>query len=81
MERDEPKALGIPLKVKIRPYDHWPRGWVVYEIRQSRFIIYADQRLHGRHTTKRIKSVFGLQALPVLVRADDHYRTGQHTGG
>ncbi len=54
---------------------------MIYEIRQSRFIIYADQRLHGRHTMKRIKSVFGLQTSVVLVRADSHYRTGHHTGG
>ncbi len=36
------KALSIPLKVKTQPYDHWPRGRVVYEVHQGRFVIYAD---------------------------------------
>ncbi len=81
MSPRELKALDIPLHVKTQAYDHWPRGRVVYEMRQSRFIIYADRRLHERHVIKRIKIVFGLQASSVLVRTDDHYRTGQHTGG
>jgi hypothetical protein len=80
MSPRELKALGIPLEVKTQPYDHWPRGRVVYEMRRSRFIVYADRRLHGRRTIEQIKFVFSLQAVPVLVRADDHYRTGHHTG-
>jgi hypothetical protein len=80
MSPRELKAFGIPLEVKTQAYDHWPRGRVVYEIRQSRFIIYADQRLHGRRTIKQINSVFGLKTSSVLVRADDHYHTGQHNG-
>jgi hypothetical protein len=43
----ELKALGIPLEVKLRPYEHWPRGRVIYEIPPESFMLYADRRLHG----------------------------------
>jgi hypothetical protein len=71
----ELKALDLPITIKQRPYDAWPRGRVAYEIRTRRFIIYADRRLHGRSTVAKIETAFALRDCSVLVRADDHYRT------
>lgn len=71
----ELKACGIPVLIKTRPYDHWPRGRVVYKIPQERFAIYADPRLHGAQTVRMIKTGFGLRGQRVSVRSDDHYRT------
>jgi hypothetical protein len=56
----ELKALNIPLPVKMHPYEHWPRGRVIYEIDPARFVIYAD-RLHGAEVVVMITDAFGLQ--------------------
>jgi hypothetical protein len=71
----ELKKLQFPISIKAYPYDHWPRGRVVYEIPASQFVIYADRRLHRSETIDRIVKAFALSRERVTVRADDHYRT------
>ena len=71
----ELKARGIPLMVKMHPYEHWPRGRVIYEIDPGCFVIYADRRLHGPETTAMIMGAFCPQGQCLRIRDDDHHRT------
>ena len=75
MSPRELKAIGLPLEIKSQPYEHWPRGRVIYEIPPARFVIYADRRLHGSESIARIIDAFCLQGQDLIVRGDDHYRT------
>jgi hypothetical protein len=71
----ELKALNIPLSVKMHPYEHWPRGRVIYEIDPARFVIYADRRLQRARTIALVLRAFCLQCQDFTVQSDTHYRT------
>lgn len=71
----ELKAIGVPLLVKAHPYDHWPRGRVVYQNSETRFVILADRRLQRSAIIKQIKKAFCLEHVRCIVESDAHYRS------
>ncbi len=67
-------AKGYPVVIASTEYDEWPRGRVVYETPQRRFILYADRRLQRPEGVGAIKKAFGLADVETVVRSDSHYR-------
>lgn len=65
---------GLPSAIAFCEYEDFPRGRVVYRTADERFVIYADRRLHGPDTIRRIAAAFGLTNSRVVVRTDAHYR-------
>ncbi len=67
-------AKGYPVVIASTEYDEWPRGRVVYETPQRRFILYTDRRLQRKEVIDPIKKAFGLGDAETVVRSDSHYR-------
>jgi len=67
-------ALGYPGQIVSSEYDEWPRGRVVHETQQGRFVLYADPRLQRPEIIEALKLAFGLDNAEVVVRSDAHYR-------
>jgi hypothetical protein len=70
----ELRTRGCPLAIASTEYDEWPRGRIVYETPQRRFILYADRRLQRPNMISAIKQAFGLSDVETLVKSDSHYR-------
>lgn len=68
------RTRGYPTKIAASEYDAWPRGRVVYEAKDDRFVIYADRRLQAAVTVRTIIAAFGLVACRHVLRSDAHYR-------
>lgn len=56
---------------KARAYDAYPRGRVVYQTQQKKFVLYADTCL-DKNTLRRISDLFHV-ANPQIAR-DEHYQ-------
>lgn len=67
-------AKGYPVVIASTEYEEWPRGRVVYETMQRRFILYADRRLQRPEVIILIKKAFGLEQVETVVLSDSHYR-------
>ena len=73
--RGEFRRLGYPPAVRFTEYDDWPRGRIVYEVRESRFSLYCDRRIQDRpDAMDGLIDAFGLRDFPVEIRSDRHYR-------
>lgn len=56
-----------------KPYDYFPRGRVVYKVKEDKFIVYADKCI-AENGIKNIITTFGLANSNVdLDRTDAHY--------
>lgn len=58
---------------KLRPYDYFPRGRVVYFPAPNTFRLYADRCL-GPDTLRKIVELFRLAGQNVVLEADEHYQ-------
>ena len=67
-------AKGYPAAIVSTEYDEWPRGRIVYETLQRRFVLYADRRLQRPEIVDAIKRAYGLGDVETVVRSDSHYR-------
>jgi len=67
-------SAGYPDRIASTEYDQWPRGRIVHETPQRRFVIYADRRLQRPDIIDALKIAFGLNEAEVIVRSDSHYR-------
>lgn len=67
-------SAGYPGLLRSTEYDEWPRGRIVYEMPNRRFVLYADRRLQKPRIVETLKMTFGLSAVEVAVRSDAHYR-------
>ncbi len=65
---------GYPIAIMSTEYDEWPRGRIVYETLQRRFVLYADRRLQRPEIVDAIKQAFGLCDVQTVIRSDSHYR-------
>ena len=72
----ELQQRGLPALIAWNEYEHFPRGRVVYAITHDQFTIYADRRLQAPSTISRIARLFGLETKRVVIRSDEHYRSG-----
>lgn len=60
------------LKIYKKPYDYYPRGRVVFNFIENRYILYADKCI-GPKGLKDIKKAFELEDVKVTVASDQHY--------
>lgn len=57
----------------IGEYEDWPRGRVVYDMRQDRFIVYIDRQLAGQPFKARLLARFLLPPEKTSFAFDAHY--------
>ena len=61
--------------VRAHEYEDWPRGRIVFNREQNRFILYADRKLRRPETIEAIQQRFQLPADRTAVEADFHYQS------
>jgi hypothetical protein len=66
---------GIPRAVAYHEYEEFPRGRIVYHIKEREFIIYADRQLQRPEVVADIVKLFAIPRGTYAVRSDAHYRT------
>jgi hypothetical protein len=71
---------GYPTAPATSEYDDWPRGRTVYELRASRYVIYADRQLHRPAFISRVREAMQTESGAVIVRADEHYAKSRRIG-
>ncbi len=67
-------SLGLAAHIASTEYDEWPRGRIVYEQPEPRFIIYADRRVQAPEVIGAVTTAFGLDGAQAVVKSDLHYR-------
>ncbi|MFC7472717.1 hypothetical protein ACFQS7_00015 [Dankookia sp. GCM10030260] len=72
------RALPLPVPalgpvIAATEYEVWPRGRIVYERTQQRFVIYSDAQLLLPRRLDRIRADFGLLGEVSVGRTDWHY--------
>ena len=66
-----PLTAPIRRLIAENPYEHWPRGRIVYETNTARFVIYADRQIFPHAGLIRSRFALPDTAQP---RPDLHYR-------
>lgn len=61
--------------VRAHEYEDWPRGRIVFNRAQDRFILYCDRKLMRTKTIEEIQQRFHLPADRTAVEADFHYQS------
>ena len=61
--------------VRAYEYEDWPRGRIVFNQVQDRFILYCDRKLMRPATIEGIQQRFKLPAGRIAVEADFHYQS------
>jgi len=61
-------------------YEEWPRGRVVFDKLQARFILYADRKLLRPETIASIEGRFAIPADRTDVKTDSHYQSAETPG-
>ena len=61
--------------VRAHEYEDWPRGRIVFDRAQDRFILYCDRKLMRPKTIEEIQQRFQLPADRTVVEADFHYQS------
>lgn len=56
-------------------YDEWPRGRVMFDLAQARYVVRADRKLHRPALLGLIVMAFGLGEQDYRVLPDEHYRS------
>ena len=65
---------GWPIESAFYEYEAFPRGRVVYRLRDEKFIIYADRRLQCQTFIKAVIACFQILEAACIVRCDEHYQ-------
>jgi hypothetical protein len=68
------QANGYPDEIAVYDYEDFPRGRVVYNLTDDRFVLYVDPRLRRPASIARLVERFGLSGKTVIVQLDAHYR-------
>jgi hypothetical protein len=61
--------------VRAYEYEDWPRGRIVFNLAQDRFILYSDRKLMRPETIEAIRHRFKLPAERVAIESDFHYQS------
>jgi hypothetical protein len=61
--------------VRAHEYEDWPRGRIVLDQAQDRFIVYCDRKLMRPETIEAIRRRFNLPAERVAIESDFHYQS------
>ncbi len=64
---------GLPRTIYAHEYEAFPRGRIVFQQAEERFIIYGDRLFQNDASEKSICSVFHLTGHAVCIRTDRHY--------
>lgn len=60
-------------KIHSKPYDYFPRGRVVYQYKENKYILYADKCIDEK-AIKDIVKIFGIENESINInRTDAHY--------
>ena len=68
-----PPAPGLHPVIDATEYDEWPRGRVVFDTNDRRFVVYADRQLLTAPRLARVRAAFALPADGTVARGDPHY--------
>lgn len=66
---------GIPTAPVWSEYDEWPRGRVLYDRVEGKFVVRTDLQLHHPAFLQLVIERFGLDLATTSVLSDDHYRS------
>ena len=71
------RELDAEARAVVRAYEYedWPRGRIVFDRVQDRFILYCDRKLMRPETVEGIQQRFQLVARRTAVDADFHYQS------
>jgi len=69
------RAAGLPTSPIWSEYEEWPRGRVLYDRVERRFVIRADRQLHQPRLIRLVTGHFGLTMADATILSDDHYRS------
>lgn len=58
-------------------YDYFPRGRVVYSMKEGIYILYVDSKLNGGKYIDKIKSQYQLEPGKYKQEFDEHYQSQQ----
>ena len=72
-QRSRNAPVAVAKTILENEYETFPRGRIVYHIRDCRFTLYADRRLQQDHTIAVIAEKFSLPTGTFDVRSDEHY--------
>jgi hypothetical protein len=61
-------------------YEEWPRGRVVFNFVQGRFIVYGDKQVFEHKLQQRVLEHFGIPAGQVDFAKDGHYQSTRSLG-
>ncbi|MDR0458003.1 MAG: hypothetical protein LBH10_03100 [Burkholderiaceae bacterium] len=70
-----PLEISVAQAIARHEYEDFPRGRIVFDVKNRRFIVYADRRLQQEGTLAAIARQFGLKPGTFVVRSDSHYRS------
>lgn len=68
---------GLPLAIKADEYEEWPRGRIVYDAADHRFVIYVDRKLQSTEIVGRIAAAFDIPPGAYVCAFDSHYQSAK----
>ncbi|ESX51845.1 hypothetical protein X760_31320 [Mesorhizobium sp. LSHC422A00] len=68
------RARNVSASLLQTDYEDWPRGRVVYSIRDNRPIVYADPRVKTKSRIELVRAAFQIPDADHVIRKDSHYR-------
>jgi hypothetical protein len=76
------RELSAPALAVVRAYEYeeWPRGRVVFDKANDRFVLYADSQLTSATHVKEICRRFNIPEARTMVERDAHYRSTERIG-
>ena len=66
---------ALPVAIADHEYEEFPRGRIVYMVREQLFTLYADRHLQQPELIAQLVDRFGLAGRRHVVRSDAHYRS------
>ena len=75
MAQDQDSDATLRALVRTYEYEDWPRGRIVFDRAQKRFVLYADRKLIETNAIVRIEKRFAISAEKVTVETDFHYQS------
>lgn len=78
---EEWRRRGDNCLVAESEYEEWPRGRVVYDTVNGRFVLYADPQIFRRpDLIARVREIFALPDVQTDPKPDSHYRSTRRIG-
>lgn len=62
---------------KYLDYDYFPRGRVVFDKKQWKYILYIDHKIRDRKYLEKVESQYNLRKNSYVIGEDEHYQSQQ----